>query len=200
MMGFFRRQPAAPSDLSLIVGLGNIGASYAGTRHNIGFMVADELAHRANARFRKGKFRGEEATLNIGGRRVLLLKPHTLMNLSGDAVAAAARFYKIPPERVLVIYDDVALPVGKLRLRAKGGAGGHNGLTHIINRLGTDAFPRLRVGIGESPAEMDMVDYVLSRFLGSEKPLIADAVARAAEAAECWLREGIEPAMNKWNG
>ncbi len=200
MMQLFRRQPAVTSDLSLIVGLGNIGAQYAGTRHNVGFLVADELARRFNGRFRKGKFRGDDATMVIGGRRALLLKPHTLMNLSGDAVAAAARFYKTPAERILVIYDDLALPVGKLRLRAKGGAGGHNGVSHIINRLGTDTFPRLRVGIGEPPPEMDMVDYVLSRFLGSEKPLIDDAVGRAASAAECWLREGIEPAMNTWNG
>ena len=199
-MALFRRQPAVMSDLSLLAGLGNIGARYAGTRHNVGFLVADELARRFSGRFRRGKFRAEDATVAIGGHRALLLKPHTLMNLSGDAVAAAALFYRIPAERILVIYDDLALPVGKLRLRAQGGAGGHNGVAHIINRLGTDAFPRLRVGIGEPPPEMDRVDYVLSRFLGREQPLIGDAVARAASAAECWLREGIEPAMNTWNG
>lgn len=199
-MRFFQRQPAVPLDISLVVGLGNPDAQYAGTRHNIGFMAVDELARRAGARFRKGKFHGEETTVHLDGRRVLLLKPLTYMNLSGDALSAAARFYKIPPSCILVIADDVALPLGKIRVRAKGGAGGHNGLTHIINRLGTDEFPRLRVGIGEPPPEMPMIDYVLSRFLGSEKPAIEDAVGRAASAVETWIRDGIEAAMNKWNG
>jgi PTH1 family peptidyl-tRNA hydrolase len=199
-MALFRKQPAIPADLYLVVGLGNIGAQYAGTRHNAGFLVVDEVARRFNARFRKGKFRGEEATVQVDGHRVLLLKPSTFMNLSGDAVAGAARFYKIPSTRILVVYDDVYLPVGKLRLRPKGSAGGHNGLTHVINRLGTDDIPRLRVGVSEPPPEMDLIDYVLSRFLGSEKPLIEDAVQRAAGAVETWVRDGMEPAMNKWNG
>lgn len=200
MMALFRRQPAIPVDLHLVVGLGNIGAQYAGTRHNVGFLVVDEVARRGNANFRKGKFRGDEATVHIGGHRVLLLKPSTYMNLSGDAVSAAARFYKIPSERILIVYDDVYLPVGRLRLRSKGSAGGHNGLTHVINRLGTDDVPRLRVGVGEPPPEMELIDYVLSRFLGSEKPLIEDAVQRAAGAVDTWVRDGMEPAMNKWNG
>jgi PTH1 family peptidyl-tRNA hydrolase len=166
----FRRQPTPPpGDLRLVVGLGNIGSQYVHTRHNVGFDVADLLAHRYNAHFHKGKFKGDEATISINGTRVLLLKPHTLMNLSGDAVTAAARFYKLPPQRILVICDDINLPLGRIRLRAKGSDGGHNGLWNIINRLGSQDFPRLRVGVDSPPPGMDMVAYVLNRFLADER-------------------------------
>ncbi|HEY3378853.1 MAG TPA: aminoacyl-tRNA hydrolase [Armatimonadota bacterium] len=198
---FFRQKPASglAADLKLVVGLGNIGQPYQHTRHNIGFEVADELARRGNARFRTGKFKGEDATIHLGGQRVLLLKPHTLMNLSGDAVVAAARFYKLPPTQILVICDDVNLPVGKLRLRANGSDGGHNGLWNITNRLGSKEFPRLRIGVGQKPPEMDLAAYVLGRFLADERPAMDAARDDAAQAVETWVREGIEAAMNRWN-
>jgi PTH1 family peptidyl-tRNA hydrolase len=198
---FFRRvQSAAPAgDLSLIVGLGNIGRQYDHTRHNVGFDVVDGLARRANVRFRKGRFKAEEADIIIDGRRILLLKPTTLMNLSGEAVVAAARYYKVPPARILVVCDDVNLPLGRLRIRAQGSDGGHNGLWSLIHRLGTQEFPRLRIGVGAKPEEMDMADYVLSRFTSAERTTIADAVERAMDAAESWVREGTEAAMNRWN-
>lgn len=197
---FFRRStPFAAADLRLVVGLGNIGNQYDHTRHNIGFDVVDAIARGHNVRFRKGKFHGEEATLTMDGRRVLLLRPHTLMNLSGDAVTAAARFYKVPPAQILVICDDVNLPVGKLRFRAKGSDGGHNGLWNIINRLGTPEFARLRLGVGAPPPGMPMPDYVLGRYLATERPLIEEAVHHAADAVPTWVTEGIEKAMNRWN-
>ena len=197
---FFRRHSTPPpGDLRLVVGLGNIGSQYVHTRHNVGFEVADLLAHQHNVNFRKGKFKGDEATLHIGGTRVLLLKPHTLMNLSGEAVVAAARFYKLTPDRILIVADDINLPLGRIRVRVKGSDGGHNGLWSIINRLGSQDFPRIRVGVGAAPPEMDMVNYVLSRFLSEERAPVQDAIKRAAAAVETWVTEGIEPAMNRWN-
>lgn len=198
---FFRRaqHDATPADLRLIVGLGNIGAQYAETRHNVGFLVVDELAYLHHAHLRRGKFKGDDASLSMNGQRVLLLKPSTLMNLSGEAVVAAARFYKLKPEHILVICDDINLPVGKIRVRAKGSDGGHNGLWSIIHRLGSDAFPRVRVGVGAPPPEMDMVGYVLGRVPSAERADIRDAVERAARAAETWVTDGIDAAMNRWN-
>jgi PTH1 family peptidyl-tRNA hydrolase len=197
---FFRRLSTPPSgDLRLVVGLGNIGKQYDHTRHNVGFEVADLIAQQHGAHFRKGKFKGDESTITLDGMRVLLLKPHTLMNLSGEAVTAAARFYKIPPQRILVICDDINLPLGRIRVRAKGSDGGHNGLWSIIHRLGSQDFPRVRVGVGAPPPEMDMVSYVLSRFLTAERNLVQDAVSRAAAAVETWVKEGTESAMNRWN-
>lgn len=198
-MIFRRPSTPPPGDLRLVVGLGNIGSQYVHTRHNVGFEVADLLAQQHNAHFRKGKFKGDETTLQIGGTRVLLLKPSTLMNLSGEAVVAAARFYKLKPERILIIADDINLPLGRVRVRAKGSDGGHNGLWSIINRLGSQDFPRVRVGVGAPPPEMDMVNYVLSRFLSDERALMQDAVKRAAAAVETWVSEGTEAAMNRWN-
>jgi len=185
--------------MKLVVGLGNIGKLYINTRHNIGFEVADELARLHNARFRAGKFKGEETSINIGDQRVLLLKPSTLMNLSGDAVIAAARFYKIPPAQILLICDDVNLPPGRIRLRPGGSDGGHNGLWHVINRMGTQEIPRLRIGVGEKPPQMEMVDYVLGHFLGSERATMNAARGYAAQAAETWVTEGMTAAMNRWN-
>jgi len=197
---FFRRHtPSEPAELLLVVGLGNIGHQYEHTRHNVGFAVVDEVARRHGGHFRSGKFKGEDATIHIQGKRVLLLKPHTLMNLSGDAVVAAARFYKLPPARLLVVCDDINLPVGRLRMRARGSDGGHNGLWNIIHRLGSQDFPRLRVGVGSPPPEMEMVNYVLSRFLAHERADMQDAVDRAASAVDTWVTEGTEPAMNRWN-
>jgi len=198
-MIFRRLNTSLQTDMKLVVGLGNIGREYVNTRHNIGFEVADELARRFLGQFRSGKFKGEQTQITVNGLRVLLLKPHTLMNLSGEAVLMASRFYKIPPENILVICDDVYLPLGKLRLRAKGSDGGHNGLWSIIHRLGTDDFVRLRIGVDSAPPGMDMAVYVLGKFLAREQPVINEARDSAAGAVETWITQGVEAAMNKWN-
>ena len=149
----------------LIVCLGNPGPRYEGTRHNAGFMTADALAKKLNISVNRARFRALTGSGEIGGERVLLMKPQTYMNLSGEAAAEAAKFYKIPPERVIVVSDETALPVGKLRVRSKGSAGGHNGLKSIIACLGSDQFPRIRLGVGSPPHEdYDMADWVLSAF------------------------------------
>lgn len=184
----------------LVVGLGNPGDEYENTRHNVGFMVLDELGERGRFPIQRLKHRALTHTCQLGGERVMLMKPVTYMNLSGEAVGDAARFYKIPADHVLVICDDVALPVGKLRLRAKGSAGGHNGLKSIIQHLGTEEFPRLRIGVGEKPhPDYDMADWVLGKFQGEDKKAIADAVSRAADAAEFFLQNGAEKTMAKFN-
>ena len=185
----------------LLVCLGNPGKDYEGTRHNIGFMAADELARRENVKINKLRYRALTGEIKAGGQRVLVLKPQTYMNLSGEAVREAAQFYKIPADHVLVIYDDVSLPVGKLRVRPSGSAGGHNGLKNIIQHLGTDQFPRLRVGVGEKPHPgYDLADWVLGKFVGEDKKAIDGAVKRAADAIECILAEGIDRGMGKFNG
>ena len=185
----------------LVVGLGNPGPKYEWTRHNVGFLVVDELAERANIPVQKLKYKALTNTTVIGGQSVLLMKPTTYMNLSGESVGQAARFYKIPPERVLVISDDVALPQGKLRIRRSGSAGGHNGLKNIIAHLGTDQFPRLRVGVGEKPhPDYDMADWVLSKFAGEDLKTITEAIRKAADAVECLIQEGPDKAMNRFNG
>ncbi|MEG1879495.1 MAG: aminoacyl-tRNA hydrolase, partial [Pseudoflavonifractor sp.] len=154
----------------LVVCLGNPGDQYEGTRHNVGFMVGDELAERKHIAIQKLKFRALTNTAELGGQKCLLMKPITFMNLSGEAVRPAADFYKIQPDHVLVISDDVALPPGKLRIRAGGSAGGHNGLKNIIAQLGSQDFPRLRLGVGEKPhPDYDMVDWVLGKFTGEDK-------------------------------
>ena len=194
---FFKR----PSGVSwILVFLGNPGAKYAGSRHNVGFMTADVLEKRLGLRIDRLRFKALTAQATLGGEKVLLMKPQTYMNLSGEAVQPAAAFYKVPPERVLVVSDDVSLPLGKLRIRAGGSAGGHNGLTSIISRLGTDAFPRVKVGVGAPPnKDYDMADWVLSGFHNQDAVDIAEATARAADALEAILSEGIERAMNRFN-
>ena len=185
----------------LIVGLGNPGEKYERTRHNVGFLVVDALAERLGVPVQKLKHRALTNTVRLAGQKALLMKPVTFMNLSGEAVGDAARFYKLPPERVLVISDDTALPLGKLRLRKGGSAGGHNGLKSIIQHLGTDQFPRLRVGVGEKPhPDYDMADWVLGKFQGEDRKAIDAAVKRAADAVECLIGEGPDRAMNKFNG
>ena len=185
----------------LLVCLGNPGDKYENTRHNVGFMVADEVAERQSKPIQRLKFKALTNVLSISGEKVLVMKPITYMNLSGEAVRQAADFYKVPPERVLVVSDDTALPVGKLRIRVKGSAGGHNGLKSIIQHLGTDQFPRLRVGVGEKPhPDYDLADWVLGKFVGEDKKAIDAAVKRAADAVECILAEGIDRGMGKFNG
>ena len=184
----------------LVVGLGNPGEQYENTRHNVGFRVADELAGRADIPIQRLRFRALTNTTELGGEKVLLLKPVTYMNLSGEAVGEAARFYKVPPERVLVVSDDVSLPVGKLRLRRGGSAGGHNGLKSIIQHLGTDQFPRIKIGVGQKPhPDYDMADWVLGKFTGEDKKTVDTAVQRAADAVECYIRDGADRAMNRFN-
>ena len=184
----------------LVVGLGNPGAKYENTRHNVGFMTADALAGRNGEPIRRVKYNALTSEAVIGGQSVLLMKPTTFMNLSGQAVSEAARFYKIPADHVLVISDDVDLPLGKLRIRKSGSAGGHNGLKNIIQLLGPDQFPRLKIGVGGKPhPDYNMADWVLGQFQGEDKKTIDAAVARAADAVECLLADGIDRAMNQYN-
>ena len=185
----------------LLVCLGNPGDQYENTRHNVGFMVADELAERHNIPVQRLKFRALTNTITVGDQKVLLMKPVTYMNLSGEAVHEAAAFYKIPPEHILVISDEVALAPGKIRVRRSGSAGGHNGLKNIIAHLGTDQFPRIRLGVGQKPhPDYDMADWVLGKFQGEDKKAVESAVKKAADAAECLIREGVDKAMNQYNG
>ena len=185
----------------LLVCLGNPGDKYENTRHNVGFMVADEVAERQNKPIQRLKFKALTNIFTISGEKVLVMKPITYMNLSGEAVRLAADFYKVPPERILVVSDDTALPVGRLRIRLKGSAGGHNGLKSIIQHLGTDQFPRLRVGVGEKPhPDYDLADWVLGKFQGEDKTAIDTAIKRAADAVECVIEQGLDRAMGKFNG
>lgn len=194
---FFKK----PSNVTwLVVGLGNPGDRYENTRHNVGFAVADELGERGNFPIRKLKHKALTQTAVIGGERVLVMKPTTFMNLSGEAVSDAARFYKVPADHVLVVCDDVSLPLGKLRVRKGGSAGGHNGLRNMISHLGTDQFPRVKVGVGGKPdPDYDMADWVLGKFQGEDKKTIRAAVETAADAVECILKDGTEKAMNRFN-
>ena len=184
----------------LVVCLGNPGPRYEGTRHNAGFLTADALAKKLNVRVNRARFRALTGKGEIAGESVLVMKPQTYMNLSGEAAAEAAKFYKIPPERVIVVSDETALPIGKLRVRSKGSAGGHNGLKSIIACLGSDQFPRVRLGVGAPPHEdYDMADWVLSAFKNQDAEDIAQAAERAAEAVMSYITDGPERTMNKFN-
>jgi PTH1 family peptidyl-tRNA hydrolase len=186
--------------LKLIVGLGNPGSEYRDTRHNVGFMVADALAERWRvAGGWREKFDALHVKAMVGEESVVLAKPLTYMNLSGQAVAGLAGFYKIDPADVFIVTDDVALPLGRLRARREGGAGGHNGLKSIIQSLGTQAFPRMRVGVGRGDSRRDLADHVLGRFDADERDTVSAAVLRAADASELFLSDGIERVMNAFN-
>ena len=186
--------------MKLIVGLGNPGAEYRDTRHNVGFTVVDELVNRwrVSDQWRE-KFNALQIKTMRGEDSVIVAKPLTFMNLSGQAVSAIAGFYKIEPADVLVIIDEAALPLGRLRARRDGGAGGHNGLKSIIEHLGTQYFARMRVGVGRGDGRRDLADHVLGRFESSERDTVSAAVLRAADAAEMFLSEGIERVMNAFN-
>ena len=181
--------------IRLIAGLGNPGSEYAATRHNIGFMVVDQLAAQFGSRWERS---AKWDALLAKCSDVLLVKPLSFMNRSGHPVFAIAQFYKIVPEEILVVLDDLALPLGRLRLRAGGGPGGHNGLESIIIQFGTEEIPRLRIGIGEAPRE-GSVDYVLSRFSEEEKPVVRSTIDRALEAVKCAIDNGLVSAMNTFN-
>jgi len=185
--------------LKMIVGLGNPGLRYAQTRHNIGFQIVDELAEKQSLSFDKRQFKALVASDYIDGQRVLLVKPQTFMNLSGEAVQPLASYYKITPENVMVVFDDMDLPMGVIRLRPFGGAGGHNGMTSLIQRLGSNQFPRLRVGVGRPPGRMEPAAYVLQNFSPDEESLMVQVRDRAVQALEAWACSGIDAAMNAFN-
>jgi PTH1 family peptidyl-tRNA hydrolase len=196
---WLRRHPPEPRAAKLIVGLGNPGARYAASRHNAGFQTLDALARAHRLHFARQKFHAHLADGTIGNSRVILAKPQTFMNLSGESVAKLVAFYQIPLPDLLVVYDDLDLPLGKIRLRPRGSAGGHHGMESIIARLGNRSdFPRLRVGIGR-PDDREDVDHVLGNFTADEKERMHETYARAAAAIETWLREGIEKAMSAFN-
>ena len=190
----------APTQIKLIVGLGNPGTRYARSRHNVGFMIVERVAHaHAHAlRFARKRFNAEIAEGDLAGARVMIAKPQTYMNASGEAVGKLFAFYKIAPADLLVVYDDLDLPLGKMRLRPQGSAGGHHGMESIIARIGTSDFARLRVGIGR-PNPDDDIDHVLGAFNRDERAAMDETFARAVEAIEVWVRDGIDATMNRFN-
>lgn len=196
-----RKQEASGPIEWLIVGLGNPGDKYEGTRHNAGFRALDAYCSKAGQKIDRLKFKALTGEGTFGGRRVLFLKPQTYMNLSGEAVHEASAFYKIPPARILVLFDDISLPVGRLRVRPKGSAGGQNGVKNIIAQLGSDQFPRVKIGVGAKPRpDYDLADWVLSRMTAEEEKIFVPTLVRAAEAAEDIVRNGPAHAAQYFNG
>lgn len=199
---FFSKREESPSSGFdyLIAGLGNPGEQYAFTRHNAGFLALDEIASRAGIRVKSLKFKSLYGTGQIAGKKVVLIKPQTFMNASGEALRDAAQFYKIPMEKVIVLYDDISLDVGRLRIRRKGSDGGHNGIKSILYLTGSDQFPRIKLGVGKKPhPEMDLADWVLSRFTKEEGKLLEEAIDKAAQALELMIQDNTEEAMNRFN-
>lgn len=184
----------------IIVGLGNPGRQYRENRHNIGFMLVDRLASRLGVSFSRLESKALVTKAEYKGQRLVLAKPQTFMNLSGQAVGALARFYKIPLENLLIAYDDVDLPLGTLRLRPGGGSAGQKGIASIIERLGTQDFPRLRIGIGRPPGRMEAADYVLQDFSRTESEVLPEILDRAVDAVQVFLTQGLDEAMNQYNG
>lgn len=186
--------------LTIIVGLGNPGNKYENTRHNVGFSTIDVLSEKHGIKVDRLKHKALIGDGSIKGERVLLVKPQTFMNLSGESVRDIVEWYKLPIESVIVIYDDADLPVGTVRIRPKGSSGTHNGMKSIIYQLQSDDFPRIRIGIGKAPEGWDLADYVLSRFSGDEAKAIHESVKRAADAAAAIIGTGVDIAMNLYNG
>ena len=185
----------------MIVGLGNPGQQYASTRHNTGFMTLDLLAQRLQVKVSKERFQAQTAQAVYDGQKLLLVKPQTYMNASGLSVETAAHYYKLPPERIIVLFDDISLPVGKLRIRKSGSAGGHNGLKSLISSLGSDQFPRVKIGVGAKPhPDYDLADWVLSTVSKREWPDYRSAMEHAADAALCIVKNGCERAAAEYNG
>lgn len=200
-MGFFNKykSPSGAPEY-LIVGLGNPGKQYELTRHNAGFLFADLLADKSNLKISKIQFKSVTASVEIGGHRCLLMKPQTFMNNSGEAVRQAASFYKIPPEKIIVVFDDISLPCGKLRIRRKGSAGGHNGIKSIIYHLNSDNFPRVKLGVGEKPhPDYELADWVLSNFKKDEIPQLRQAAENACSAVELMVKGNTDKAMSDYN-
>ncbi len=195
----FNKRPAGIE--WLVAGLGNPGEKYARTRHNMGFLTLDLLAEREHIKIDRIKFKAVTAQAVLAGHRCLLMKPQTYMNLSGEAVREAARFYKLPADRVLVIYDDVSLPVGKLRVRPSGSAGGHNGIKNIIAHRGTDRFPRVKIGTGAPAEGGDMIDWVTGEPSQADKKVLLEMFSKAIDAAECIIENDgdCQKAMNRFN-
>lgn len=183
----------------LIVGLGNPGEKYANTRHNMGFLTVDLLAEKLGVKLNKVKFKSAYNTVTFAGCKCLVMKPQTYMNLSGEAVREAVQFYKIPADHVLVIYDDISLPVGKLRVRPTGSAGGHNGIKNIIAHLGTQDFPRVKIGTGAPADAGEMIDWVIGVPSQAERKVLVEMFEKAIGAAECIITDGCQKAMNKFN-
>ena len=185
----------------LIVGLGNPGKDYVRTRHNCGFRALDILAEKLGCKVDKGKFQGLYGQWNYDGRKLLLLKPQTYMNLSGKSVLQLSAFFQVPPQRIIVMFDDISLEPGRLRVRADGSAGGHNGIKSIIQEIGCQDFPRVKIGVGAKPnPEYDLADWVLSTFSASEEKALAPALERAADAALCIIEKGVPETSNRFNG
>jgi PTH1 family peptidyl-tRNA hydrolase len=189
-----------PENNTLIVGLGNPGPEYRNSRHNAGFMVAEALAGKLEIPLKKVKFKAQIGTGKVQGIPVIIAKPLTFMNTSGQAVAPLVHYYKVPLERLLVIHDDMDLPLGVLRLRPGGGSAGHNGMLSIFDKLGTNAFPRLRIGVGRPPGRMDPAAYVLQNFQASEEELKKMVIDQACAAVLTFISDGLERAMNIYNG
>lgn len=185
----------------IIVGLGNPGSKYENTRHNTGFMAIDRIAEQAGVKIDRFKFKGLTATAEIAGKTVLLLKPSTFMNLSGQSVQEAMAFYKIPPQQVIVLFDDISLEPGRIRIRTKGSDGGHNGIKNIIYLTGSQDFPRVKIGVGAKPdPRWDLADWVLSRFSDPEQKKLDEALSHAADAVSLLLQGKASEAMNRYNG
>jgi PTH1 family peptidyl-tRNA hydrolase len=191
--------PTDMSDRFLIIGLGNPGRKYRGNRHNIGFMVVDRLAADNGIQSSKVQNKAIVGDGRVAGQRVILAKPQTYMNNSGDAVGPLANFYKMPPENIFVVYDEMDIPLGTIRLREKGGAGGHNGMKSIIQHIGQD-FPRMRLGVGRPPGRMEPPAYLLQDFSNEQLPIVSDMIDEAIRAIETYLQEGIQMAMSRHNG
>ncbi len=188
-------------DSWLIVGLGNPGKEYEKTRHNCGFRALDILAGKLGCKVDKGKFQGLYGQVNYGGRKLLLLKPLTYMNLSGRSVLQLSAYFHVPPQRIIVLFDDISLEPGRLRIRADGSAGGHNGIKSIISEVGSQDFPRVKIGVGgKAHPEQDLADHVLSTFSASEEKALLSALDRAADAVLCIIDKGVPEAANRYNG
>ena len=186
-------------EMYVIVGLGNPGARYAETKHNIGFITVDYLAEKLGIKMNKIKHKAIIGEGSIGGEKILLVKPQTFMNLSGQSVMDIVNFYKVAASNLIVIYDDIDLPVGKVRIRPNGSSGTHNGMRNIIYLVNNQEFPRVRIGVGKQPDYMDLADYVMTRFNNEERPLIEEAIKRSAAAVEEIVKSGINIAMNQYN-